>query len=79
MEMDPDGRYNMIICNPPYVRHHPLLANAEKRKSGRGPKPLRALGCLDWQGFTATFCYSQCSGWPLAGMPAGLCRANSWT
>jgi hypothetical protein len=29
--IEPDGKYNLIICNPPYVRHHLIDADSKSR------------------------------------------------
>lgn len=29
-DIDPDGKYNLVICNPPYIRHH-LIKGDRKR------------------------------------------------
>ena len=29
--IEPDGNYNLVICNPPYVRHHLIAANDKTR------------------------------------------------
>lgn len=39
---EPESRYNLIICNPPYVRHHHLRGNDKTRLRERS---LTATGC----------------------------------
>lgn len=39
---EPEPRYNLIICNPPYVRHHHLPADDKTRLHERS---LAATGC----------------------------------
>jgi adenine-specific DNA-methyltransferase len=49
----PDGSYNLIICNPPYVRHHHLSVKDKVRLNGR---TLRAAG-VALSGLTGLYCY----------------------
>jgi len=49
----PDGRYNLIICNPPYVRHHHLTAIDKTHLNSR---TLRATG-FALSGLAGLYCY----------------------
>src|SRR5690606_9963997 len=50
---DPDPRFNLVICNPPYVRHH-HLDNAEKSRL-----QLRSFRAIDLKlsGLAGLYCH----------------------
>jgi adenine-specific DNA-methyltransferase len=61
-------RFNLVICNPPYVRHHHLMN--EKPDSKLWPKPLAVSISLALRACTATFSVFHipgCSGVELPG------------
>jgi len=49
----PDLRFNLIITNPPYVRHHHLTADEKARLKARLAQSLR----LDISGLAGLYCY----------------------
>ena len=49
----PDGRFNLLICNPPYVRHH-HIANDEKAKLQM--RTLQACG-IKLSGLGGLYCH----------------------
>ena len=50
---EPDATYNLLICNPPYVRHHHLTA---AKKAYLSSRVLRATG-LALSGLSGLYCY----------------------
>ena len=49
----PAGRFNLLICNPPYVRHH-HIANGDKQ---RLKMRTRAACGMDINGLAGLYCY----------------------
>jgi len=49
----PEQHYNVVICNPPYVRHHHLVATD---KAYLGTRVLRETG-INLHGLTGLYCY----------------------
>lgn len=49
----PDRRFNLVIANPPYVRHHHLSGEDKDRLKGRLLQSLR----LNMSGLTGLYCY----------------------
>jgi adenine-specific DNA-methyltransferase len=51
-EPDEDNKYNLIICNPPYVRHHHIKDQKERLQS----KALKAAN-MELSGLSGLYCY----------------------
>ena len=72
-------KVNLLICNPPYVRHH-HIANDEKRRL-----KLRTTGAcgVDMNGLAGLYCYflGLSHAWMADGglMQDGYSRASLWT
>ena len=49
----PDRRYNLVIANPPYVRHHHLSGEEKGRLKARLSQSLR----LEMSGLAGLYCY----------------------
>ncbi len=49
----PDKRFNLLICNPPYVRHHHLVGDEKRRLKGR----IRDTCGMDISGLAGLYCY----------------------
>ncbi|MFQ5443503.1 MAG: Eco57I restriction-modification methylase domain-containing protein [Nitrospinales bacterium] len=49
----PSNRFNLIICNPPYVRHHHLLAEEKKRLQTL----VQSVTGLKLSGLSGLYCY----------------------
>ena len=52
-EQTPEARFNLIVCNPPYVRHH-HLTQAQKRSLR---EKLGRYSALDMNGLSGLYCY----------------------
>lgn len=52
-ELSPDGKYNLLICNPPYVRHHLIDASAKTRI---GEKTKQVSG-IRLSGLAGLYCH----------------------
>lgn len=68
-QVEPDPRVNLIICNPPYVRHHHLDSDEKKRLQQRshfasGHKPTGLAGLY-------VHFLLQCQAWMAPGAIAG--------
>jgi hypothetical protein len=48
-----DAKFNLVVCNPPYVRHHHLTAVEKARLK----KLARHLSGLNLSGLTGLYCY----------------------
>jgi predicted RNA methylase len=57
----PDRRFNLVIANPPYVRHHHLSGEDKERLKARLMQSLR----LDISGLAGLYCYFMllCHDW----------------
>jgi len=71
-------RFNLLICNPPYVRHH-HIAPGENNLFKPGPGMPAASPSMGWPACIAIFLACLMRGWKTADWPAGLFRASSWT
>ena len=49
----PDRRFNLVIANPPYVRHHHLIGEDKERLKAKLLQSLR----LDMSGLAGLYCY----------------------
>ena len=49
----PAGRFNLLVCNPPYVRHHHLDRSAKQRMRAR----VRECAGMDVNGLAGLHCY----------------------
>ena len=50
----PDGeRFNLLICNPPYVRHHHINASEKPRLQAR----VKQISGVDINGLAGLYCY----------------------
>ena len=52
-DIEPDGLYNLIICNPPYVRHH-LIASKDK---GKIKDKTEAVSGVRLSGLAGLYCH----------------------
>lgn len=66
---EPDARFNLVICNPPYVRHH-HLRNGEK---GRVQALSLAASGIKLGGLAGLYCHFMCMShaWMEPGAVAG--------
>lgn len=64
-----DARSNLLICNPPYVRHHHLTSD-QKRRLGRA---VALAAGVELGGLTGLYCYFLClsHAWMADGGLAG--------
>jgi len=66
----PEARFNLIVSNPPYVRHHHLDPAAKER--------LQRLAMLQHgiriSGLAGLYCHSSCS--PMRGWSRAACRSG---
>jgi hypothetical protein len=51
--IEPDDRYNLIICNPPYVRHHLI----ESESKGRIKDKTEAVSGVSLSGLAGLYCH----------------------
>ncbi len=60
-QLPPDCRYNLVISNPPYVRHHHLLGKDKDRLKAKLSQSLR----LEMSGLAGLYCYFMllCHDW----------------
>lgn len=52
-QQPPEERFDFVLTNPPYVRHHHLAANEKERLKGRLARSLH----LDISGLAGLYCY----------------------
>jgi len=52
-DTEPDGGYNLIICNPPYVRHHLIDADSK----GRIKKKTEQASGVNLSGLAGLYCH----------------------
>lgn len=66
---DPDPRFNLVICNPPYVRHHHLSADDKHHQAVR----TKAATGLQLSGLAGLYCHFllQTQAWMAPGAIAG--------
>ena len=66
---EPTPRFNLVICNPPYVRHHHIQANDKKRLLHRS---FKASG-MKLSGLAGLYCHflALAHGWMAEGGIAG--------
>lgn len=66
---DPSSRFNLLICNPPYVRHHHIASGWKKQLQER---TLIASG-MEINGLAGLYCYFLClsHAWMSRGGLAG--------
>lgn len=59
--LEPNSQYNLVVCNPPYIRHHHLDSTAKRRL---GETVLNRLG-LKLSGLSGMYCYFLlfCDAW----------------
>ena len=50
---EPDKRFNLLICNPPYVRHHHIVSGEKRRLKIR----MREACGTDISGLAGLYCY----------------------
>jgi len=57
----PDRRYNLVLANPPYVRHHHLSGEDKDRLKAKLLQSLR----LEMSGLAGLYCYFMllCHDW----------------
>jgi hypothetical protein len=74
----PSQGYNLVLTNPPYVRHHHLTSEEKDRLKSR-----LALTCI-WtlaasRGFIAISSCCVTTGWKIRGSRCGLFHLSLWT
>lgn len=74
----PDVKFNLIICNPPYVRHH-HLQDGEKQRLRLITQQASGIRLSGLAGFIVTSSAFVMRGWNPMPSPAGLSQASSWT
>ena len=52
-DIEPDKRYNLIICNPPYVRHHLIESESKSRIKDR----TEAVSGVNLSGLAGLYCH----------------------
>ncbi len=60
----PEGRFNLLICNPPYVRHHHLGSEEKARLQSALPRPARRRS-EDWPDFIVILWDYLMLGWTM--------------
>ncbi len=58
--LSPSGQYNLLICNPPYVRHHHITAATKKRLQAAS---VSACG-ISLSGLAGLYCHFMCLSHP---------------
>lgn len=66
---EPSGRFNLIICNPPYVRHHHLQNGNKLRLQAK----TRGVSGMGLSGLAGLYCHfvGLAHGWMTEGAVAG--------
>lgn len=68
-EAQPEATFNLLICNPPYVRHHHLKADEKQRLGQRTVETsgLRLSGLTGLYGYFLALCHAWLAEGGLAG------------
>lgn len=73
---DPE-KYDLLICNPPYVRHHHIV-NSEKQRLKTYTYESSGMELADWPDCIAILLVYAIHGWQKEAWRDGWYRANLW-